>query len=223
MNRSRSLKDFERAGGTLDERLQGALARIALAARHDFRRQAAAEGLSAVQGQALELLAREGPMEMGAVASSLALTSATVSDSIAALERRGLVTRQPVARDRRRVRVRATAAGRRLGRTLSTWPDLFRESLAGLSEPEKRVLLRTLVRIILSLLERGVIQRARMCVTCAFFRPRVHPRTRRPHHCALADVPLGPASVRLDCPDHQPGPPASEALARLDHWLEGTP
>lgn len=219
MKRHRSSKAFDEASGTLDERLRGALAKLSLAARHDYRRQATDEGLSAVQAQALSLLTRDGAVEMGELASRLALTPATVSDSVAALERRGLVRREPVVQDRRRVRVRPTPRGKRVGRALASWPELFQQGIAGLSQVEKELFLRVMIRMILSLLAKGAIQQARMCVTCTYFRPHAHGDAERPHHCALVDVPLGPASLRLDCPDHEEGPSPSETFAQLDRWL----
>ena len=37
---------------------------------------------------------------------------------------------------------------------------------------------------------------------CRFFRFEARPHAARPHHCALLDMPLGPADLRLDCPEH---------------------
>ncbi|MFN3484516.1 MAG: MarR family winged helix-turn-helix transcriptional regulator, partial [Planctomycetota bacterium] len=124
--------------------------------------------------------------------------------------RRGLVRRQEDPQDRRRVLVRAAARGRQLGTVMSLWPDLFREAIGSLAPAEKEVLFRFLVRLIVSLVRKGVVQNARMCATCAYFRPKVRADRRYPHHCALADVPLGPETLRVECPDHQP---AAAALA----------
>lgn len=212
--------NFEKTTGTLEERLQGALAKLALAARHDYRKKASGAELSAVQAQILSLLSRDGAMEIGDLAKQLALTPATVSDSVAALERRRLVRREPSPEDRRQVRVIPAPAGKRLGRSLASWPEIFQQGLSGLSRSEKEVFFRVLVRMILSLLAEGTIQQAKMCVTCAYFRPDVHKSAEKPHHCALVNVPLGPVALRLDCPDHEEGRTASEALARLDRWIK---
>lgn len=211
---------FEKATGTLEERLQGALAKLALAVRHDYRKKTGHSGLSTVQAQILSLLSRAGAVEIGSLAAQLALTPATVSDSVAALERRRLVHRKPSPEDRRRVQVIPTPQGVRLGRSLALWPEIFQQSLDGLSQEEKNILFRVLTRMILSLLAKGTIQQANMCVTCAYFRPNVHKNAQKPHHCALVDVALSPIALRLDCPDHQEGRPASEALAYLDRWVK---
>jgi len=219
MERYESLAIFEKASGTLDERLASALAKLALAARHQLRQQAYRKGLSAVQAQVLSVLAREGPLEMSTLASRLGLTPATLSDSVAALEQRRLVRRRRVASDRRRLRAEATAIGKDMGSALCVWPELFQAGLGQLSRQEKEIFFRVLVRLILSLLEKGIVQQARMCVTCAYFRPGVHPDATRPHHCALADVPLSPATLRLDCLEHEPGPDPSAAMDKISVWM----
>ncbi len=207
---------FEQAAGPLEARLASGLAKIALAARHELFRAAAPHGLSPVQAQLLAALAAAGEpgAGVGELAARLGLTPATVSDSLAALERRRLVTRRRDRADGRRVLVRATRRGAGLGRTLALWPEFLAAAAAGLSAGEKAVLLRAVVRLVGDLLRRGVVQEARMCPTCEHFRPRVHDDPERPHHCALADQPFGDRAVRLDCPDHQP----AEGEAAETRW-----
>lgn len=218
-----SLVAFEKASGSFEQRLKGAFAKVALAARHALRRRAAEEGLSAVQAQVLVLLEGEGPMEVGVLARRLALTAATVSDSVTALENNNLLRRSPTAKDHRRVNVIPTAKGRRLARSLALWPELFERSIGQLSEQEKLILYRVLTRTILTFLEEGIIQEARMCVTCTYFRPRVHDDPSRPHHCDLVHVPLGPMTLRIDCPDHVLGTRvAASDSERFYHRFETT-
>jgi len=220
MNRCDRLLSFERISGPIDQRLANALAKIALAARHELRQIAAIRGLSAVQAQVLIHLSHEGPQEMCPLASRLALTPATVSDSVAALEQHHFVRRRPVPEDRRRIRVAATTKGKRIGRSLSLWPEFFQDGIAQFSQAEKQVFFRFLTRVILSLLEKGVIQKARMCVTCAHFQPCVRNDKNLPHHCALVDVPLGPATMRLDCLEHERAAATPAALMdKLNAWL----
>lgn len=197
---------FELAAGPLETRLASGLARIALAARHELFRTAAPHGLSPVQAQLLATLAAGGGPGTGVseLAARLGLTPATVSDSLAALERRRLVTRRRDGADGRRVLVRATRRGAEVGRTLALWPEFLAAAAASLPAEEKVVLLRAVVRLVGDLLHRGVVQEARMCPTCEHFRPRVHDDPERPHHCALADVQFGDPALRLDCPDHRP-------------------
>jgi DNA-binding MarR family transcriptional regulator len=213
MKRAVTVRQFEKASGTLSERTEGALAKLSLAAQVIHRREALAHGLSPCQAQILAFLAREGTASVSRLAARLALTPATVSDSVAALARRGFVRVDKCAEDRRRVAIVPTARGRRAGAALATWPDVLRNALRGTAPAEQRVLFRVLIRIILRLLATGVIQESRMCLTCVYFRPWMHRGARRPHHCALANVPLMVDSLRLDCPDHVQGRSAARAAA----------
>jgi hypothetical protein len=58
----------------------------------------------------------------------------------------------------------------------------------------------------------GQISPSRMCVTCRYFRPRVHADPLRPHHCAFVDAAFGARDLRVDCGDHVPA--SAEDAAR---------
>jgi DNA-binding MarR family transcriptional regulator len=206
--------EFERESQDLDRRIAAALAKLSLAGRHELRQSALAKGLSAVQSLVLERLARRGPCSVGELADLCRLSAPTVSDSVAALVRRRLVRKKPVASDARRVLVEATARGARLGREQSLWPDVFAGAVGAMSHSEKVVLLGLLLRLVAELVAAGVVREARMCPTCVHFRPGVHPGSERPHHCALVDLPLSAEHLRADCGDHAPAAP-EEVRRRL--------
>ncbi|MCS6799904.1 MAG: MarR family winged helix-turn-helix transcriptional regulator [Myxococcota bacterium] len=191
-------------GDDLDARIGAALARISLAARHLLQRSASTVQLSPMQALILERLARQGPAGVGDLAATLAVRPPTVSDSLDALERRGLLRRTTDDEDARRVVVRLTVRGRRLAAELALWPDLLAGAVSRLSRADREALLRVLLTIVAELVARGVVYEARMCTTCDYFRPFAHRGWPAPHHCALLDAPLADAALRLDCPDHRP-------------------
>jgi len=219
MNAEPKTAQFDRLSGTLDERLQAALAKVALAARHELRLHAGSSRLSAIQAQILSTLLACESLAVTELARRLGLRPSTVSESLAALQRRGLVRRTRASDDQRKLLVRLTPRGRRLARSTALWPELFADAIETLTRSEKTVLFRVLVRMILSFLKQGTIQEARMCLTCTYFEPNVHKDPHRPHHCRLADVPLGLENLRLECPDHDQGRSADSAIERLSHWL----
>lgn len=127
----------------------------------------------------------------------------TVTDSVAALVRKGLVERRPVEGDGRRSGLHATGHGQQVALQLEHWDADIRTEVAALQTPAKGLTVDLLLQLIGRLQHAGVVNVARTCATCRFFRPQEHPGTQTPHHCALLDEPLGAATLRLDCPDHQ--------------------
>src|ERR1041385_1466167 len=73
-----------------------------------------ASGLSAPRLSALSVIVFGGPIAMSALAAAEQVRPPTISRLVAELERLGLVERDPDPADRRGVKVRATAKGRRL-------------------------------------------------------------------------------------------------------------
>lgn len=193
---------FEQASGTIETRIGHALARLALAGRHLLGRTAGRAALSPIQALILEELSHQGPAAMSALAHRLGVTAPTVSDSVGALERRGLVVRRAVPEDARRVAVHLTARGSRVARRQSAWRARLADLVASLSDEDKATFFDVLLRILAALVLRGIVREARMCPTCVHFRPHAHPDAARPHHCALVDLPLSAAHLRVECPDH---------------------
>jgi DNA-binding MarR family transcriptional regulator len=196
----------------LAERVSTGLAKVGIALKQQAWAEAGGRGLPPTQGQALALLrANPGGLRMGALARQLGVTQPTASDSVAALQRKGLVAKAPLAGDGRAVVVRLTPAGVREAAAAAAWPDFLLEAVGELSDAEQAAFLRGLVTMIRTLQEKGRIPVARMCVTCRFFRPFRHDDPARPHHCAFVDAPFGDGQLRLDCPDHAAAPPEQAA------------
>ena len=79
-----------------------------------LRREDAALGLSAARLSALSVVGFAGPRTLGELASAEGVAPPTMTRIVTALERAGLVERQPDSADGRLVRIAATAAGREL-------------------------------------------------------------------------------------------------------------
>ena len=79
-----------------------------------LRIEDAASGLTAPRLSALSVVVFGGPLTLGALAAAEQVRPPTMTRLVAALERDGLVTREPDPDDRRQVVLRATPAGRRL-------------------------------------------------------------------------------------------------------------
>ena len=79
-----------------------------------LRREDDASGLPAPQLSALSVIVFGGPLTLGALAAAEQVRPPTITKLVTALERDGLVVRETDPDDRRVVRVRATARGKRL-------------------------------------------------------------------------------------------------------------
>ncbi len=191
------------------QRIATGLHKIALVLRQAAWEENGRSGLTPTQAQLLTLVAGcdEG-RTLSSLAVELGVTPATASDSLSALERKGLVEKRRAAGGRRALAVRPTAAGRRLARELALWPDVLLAAVDELDAAERGAFQRALVKMVRSLQVRGRIPVARMCVGCRFFRPHVHDTPAAPHHCAFVDAPFGDGELRIDCADHLPVPPA---------------
>ncbi|MDI3314074.1 MAG: MarR family winged helix-turn-helix transcriptional regulator [Mycobacterium sp.] len=186
----------------VDDKLLAALERIGQALRVQLWDTAKHHGLSPTQLQVLLRLGADAPerRRVGTLADELDVTHPTVSDAVVVLQRKGFVTRETATR---RSPVALTAEGRSCVAAVAGWADRTRGALAELSAADKEHTLRLAMELIAALQRRGVITVARMCVTCRFFRPDVHLDSRRRHHCALLDTPLGETELRVHCPDHE--------------------
>lgn len=196
-------------------RIAQGLARIGIAMRHGAWRQAGSRKLTPTQAQILGLLhARPDPPLMGDVANALAITPATASEAVRVLVEKGLIVKRRAKIDARGVTLVLTRRGRATARRLADWPEFLVHAIDELDGLEQSVLLRSLIKMIRSLQERGVIPIQRMCVECRFFAPYVYNDGPRPHHCHFVDAPFGDGELRIDCPDME----AVAAEARPQLW-----
>lgn len=186
---------------TTADHLAYGLARLAAVARHESWRAGEEQGLTPTQFDILDLLFRrpEG-VRVGHLAEQLQLTQPTVSDAIGALERKDLLRRYPDPADARARILRLTRSGKR---SAAEARQPFEAVVHAMTAEDRSAMLEIVVRTITALVNKGAIAPQRICFTCAFFRRDVHPRSRRPYHCAYIDAPLGAADLRTDCPDHR--------------------
>jgi DNA-binding MarR family transcriptional regulator len=102
-----------------------------------LREQDDALGISPPRLSALSVVVFAGPIGIGALAAAEGVTAPTISRLVDALERDGLVRREPDPTDARGVLVRATPKGTRtLHRGRSRRVETLAHALRGLTEPE---------------------------------------------------------------------------------------
>lgn len=208
---------MDRASHTdgLPERLHDGLERIALVSRAEMWASAGRAGLNPTQAQVLALLAgRPEGLRARDIAAHLGVSAASISDTLAALLRKGLVGREADPGDGRAMTVRLSEAGLALARDLTRAASPVVEALAALPAPMQEQMLLAQIALIRQLLDRGVITPQRMCATCRHFRPNAHPGRARAHHCAFVDAAIGNRDLRLDCGEHE----AADAAFQAATW-----
>lgn len=184
------------------ERIAQGLSKLALAMRHDAWREAGPRGLTPTQAQILvELSMRPESPGINDLAHALAVTAATASDAAATLVEKELVQKTKHGRS---VALHLTAEGRRLAAELAGWPAFLTQAIDALEQPERAVMLRSLMKMIRALQEQDRIPVQRMCVECRFFQPHAYDDPQRPHHCHFVDEPFGDGQLMLTCPDQEP-------------------
>lgn len=202
-----------RSNPTLAERIIQGMSKASLVQRHEAWRAAGSRGLTPTQAQILAVLAAEpAPIGINGVAQRMALTKAAASEAVAALVEKDLVIKTRSAEDGRAVTLRLTRRGR--GAASAAAPDAsptILRALRELPQAEQEALLRGLIGLIRNLQEQGAVPVARMCVSCAHFRPLAHAGSAKPHHCAFIDAPMADADLRLECRDMEPTTDASAA------------
>lgn len=204
---------MNRSNADLRQKILDGLERLSCVMRADARRKAAAFGINAAQDAILRLLlSRPGGMRVQQLANHLKVSQPAITDSLSALERKGLVQRLPDPEDGRATLVKPARATRSCGNRALSTPAA--RAIAGLSENEQTSLLTTLIKLIRSLQLQNAIAPQRLCVTCKYFRPHMHPNARAPHHCAFVDAAFGDSALRLDCRDHQD----AEASQAARNW-----
>ena len=162
-----------------------------------LRSESHAEGLIPAQREAIRYLARCNRFSntAGALARSLGATKGTVSQTLNALERKGLIARTPDPTSRRIVRLTLTAAGRVL-----TARDPLRhlsDAAAALPADALATTVGSLTALLASMAA-GNKNPFGVCRTCRHFRPGAG----QPHWCALLNEALSEQDSAAICIDH---------------------
>lgn len=188
----------------VDPKLVAAIDRVGHALRVQMGQVARDGGLTPTQLQLLVRLQFERPesARVGVLAAELDLTPATVSDSLRALERKGLVERVRDPVDGRGVRLTLTWDGHDVAARADSWRRASERLLVGMSLEDKERALGVLIDLIGALHRDGILTVARTCVTCRYF--VATGGASDGHRCAFLDATLGPSDLRVDCPEHEP-------------------
>jgi DNA-binding MarR family transcriptional regulator len=195
---------------SLPRRLRDGLERIANVLRSERWSESP---LNPTQSQILDFLSGRPGARVTAIAAHLCVSQPTATDSIAALEKKGLLQRSADPDDGRAIVVALTDIGRSHANRIGSQVSAAERAIARMNESEQTALLALLVTLIRNLQTTGAIDPQRMCVACKYFRPYAHGASSAPHHCAYVDAPLRPSALRLDCAEFESADEAAQAEA----------
>ena len=148
------------------------------------------------------MLAAGPPPEplVGLLAVELGVSQPTITDSLHALERKGLIERRRALADGRRTAIALAAAAAPVVDELAAADRALLGGVAALDAGRQTATLETLLGLIAHLVGTGTIDVARTCLTCRFHdEPTVGG-----HRCTLLDIDLPPAELRVNCREHEP-------------------
>ena len=168
-----------------------------------LRTDAHAAGLLPVQWEVLRYLRRANRFSRtpAALTAYLGLTKGTVSQTLRALERRGLVRKRVDPGDRRSRRLSLSQAARQL-----LLQDPLAETVAAtrrLTAPQREALSGALEALLSARLEARERQPFGQCRDCRYF-VRQHPAG-APHYCLLLEEPLAEEESGAICHEQRPG------------------
>jgi DNA-binding MarR family transcriptional regulator len=204
--------DHANAPDPLILRLREGFDRIAFVLRADLWAAAGNAGLNPTQAQILGLLAsRPDGLRPKRIAAELAISAASITDTLGALQRKGLTKRGADPTDARAAIIRPTLKGQKIGAQIAQATSKVTSALAALPPAAQEELLLTQIALIRHLQNADAIPFQRMCVSCRHFQPHAYPHTAKPHHCAFVNAPIGARDIRLDCDEHEMSDTAIQA------------
>jgi DNA-binding MarR family transcriptional regulator len=199
----------------LPAKVLDALGRLARGQRAHRQAVATQHNVTPLQLELLATLAAAPPPDplVGHLARELAVTQPTITDSLRALDAKGLIARDADPADRRRTTVALTPAGTAIADQLAAADHRLLDAVTSLDPHQQEQVLTSLLDLIAALVDADVIDVARTCTTCHHHQllPERHPPLHPPRHRPP------PAELRVNCPDHAAAgnPMTSVSVRRL--------
>ena len=178
-----------------------ALDRLARGQR-SFRQAVASDlKLTPLQVEILSTIAAGPPPQplVGLLARELGVSQPTITDAAAVLESKGLLRRRIDDGDRRRSVLSLTRRGAQVVERITAADRRIVEAIGAASSAAQADAVEALFALIARLVDAGIIDVARTCTTCRYL--DAHRGRRR---CRLLEIDLGPAELRVNCPEHEP-------------------
>lgn len=190
---------FEEGG--IDQKVIAAIERISQSLRTMAWTNGKPYQLNPVQSQLLMFLLRhrDSDNRISILAKEFNITKASISDTVSALGKKGLIHKVPVKGDLRNFIIQLTPTGLLAATEAAQYTNILVSALKHLPDWDKENLFDMLGKLIFELHKNGPLPVQRMCLSCNY-----HEIKNSHHFCRLLDKQLTIAALQLDCPDHAP-------------------
>ncbi len=190
----------------LEEKILGLVDRISRAYNYILRKCSSKHGITVLQAELLLLAGRNNIGDRGITKTSrmLLVAQPTVSDSISALARKGLIEVSQSDFDKRLTRIKLSDKGEKIIRDLQMCIETFKEAIKMLDVETLEDLFKSLMMLTHNLYKIGIVKEARMCLTCKYL--SIDTGT---YYCTLLGVRMSLRELRIDCKDHKPSASSS--------------
>lgn len=191
--------------GDIHQRLVIGLNKVGLAVKSLQWQRGEVFHLTPLQQHILYELKRQPgrTLTIGALARNIGVKPPTITEAVKTLMAKGFVEKSKGTEDGRFHCVRLISPDPNNVIGNPDWADALRDAISGLTEEEQKALLKLTIRLIEQFQRRGIVQRARICSFCTYFRPEMFPNSPQPHYCAFVGLPMGDGDIQTDCPDFQ--------------------
>jgi DNA-binding MarR family transcriptional regulator len=194
--------DLKYQNANVESRIIAAFERISMAFRVLLWNEGKEHALSPIQIQVLIFLLHHSAekRKVSYLAQEFNVTKATISDTVKALDKKGLIRKVYDSDDNRSYHIHLSTKGKQMAQKTALFGGPFYKPIDQLPQQEKEDLLRHLLKVIEHLTAIGVITLQRMCFTCVHYRPNHQSSA---HFCALMNKALKENELRIDCPEHE--------------------
>ena len=187
---------------TTESKIVASLEKISQAFRVLLWQESREYSLSPIQVQVLIFFFFfcEEKRKVSYLAGEFNMTKATISDTVKALDQKGLIEKAYEPNDTRSYVIHLTERGREMAEKTSHFTRELHTPIDKLHAEDKENLLLSLLNIIRHLNRAGVITVPRMCMTCTYYRSSENGQK---HFCKLLNQHLQVTDLRIDCPEHK--------------------
>jgi DNA-binding MarR family transcriptional regulator len=195
-----SLFDLNDQNQHIESKIVVALERISEAFRVLLWQESKEFGLSPIQIQLLIFISLHSQQycKVSYLAQEFNLTKPTISDAVKSLEQKKLIEKFTDTSDTRSYSIKTTLQGEEMAKKLMLFANVLKPSIENMDLEQKNNLWESLMNVIVSLQQSGIITLQRMCFSCTNYE-----KYNGIHFCKLLKINLQNKNIRIDCQEHQ--------------------